>query len=54
VEVEGEEERAARSGRRLPAQGLEGSFRVERAGTLLGVYRDGAGGARAEVVLCAG
>ena len=54
VEVEGEEERAVRSGRALPAQGLEGSFRVECAGTLLGVYRDGAGLASAEVVLCAG
>jgi tRNA pseudouridine55 synthase len=54
VEVEREEERAARSGRMLPAQGLEGSFRVERAGALLAVYRDGARGARAEVVLCPG
>jgi tRNA pseudouridine55 synthase len=51
VEVDEEGELAARSGRVLPAQGLEGSFRVEREGTLLGVYRDN-GVASAEVVLC--
>jgi tRNA pseudouridine55 synthase len=52
VEVGEEGELAVRSGRALPAQGLRGSFRVEREGALLAVYRDGAGGARAEVVLC--
>jgi tRNA pseudouridine55 synthase len=51
VEVDEEGELAVRSGRVLPAQGLEGSFRVEREGALLGVYRDN-GVARAEVVLC--
>jgi tRNA pseudouridine55 synthase len=54
VEVGREGERAVRSGRALPAQGLVGSFRVEHVGTLLGVYRDADGEARAEVVLCAG
>jgi tRNA pseudouridine55 synthase len=53
VEVDEEGELAVRSGRVLPAQGLGGSFRVEREGTLLGVYRDD-GVARAEVVLCGG
>ena len=51
VEVDEEGELAVRSGRVLPAQGLGGSFRVEREGALLGVYRDD-GIARAEVVLC--
>ena len=54
VEVGREGERAVRSGRALPAQGVGGSFRVEHESTLLGVYRDAAGEARAEVVLCAG
>jgi len=54
VRVDREGERAARSGRALPAQGLGGSFQVEHEGTLLGVYRDAGGEARAEVVLCAG
>ena len=52
VEVGEEGELAVRSGRVLPAQGLEGSFRVEHGGTLLGVYRDDGSEARAEVVLC--
>jgi tRNA pseudouridine55 synthase len=50
VEVDEDGELAVRSGRMLPAQGLGGSFRVEREGVLLGVYRDD-GAARAEVVL---
>jgi tRNA pseudouridine55 synthase len=54
VEVGREEEQAVRSGRTLPTQGVVGCFRVEHDGTLLGVYRDAAGEARAEVVLCAG
>ena len=54
VEVGREGARAVRSGRALPTQGLVGSFRVEHDGTLLGVYQDAAGEARAEVVLCAG
>jgi tRNA pseudouridine55 synthase len=54
VWVDREGERAARSGRALPAQGLGCSFRVEHEGMLLGVYRDAGGEARAEVVLCAG
>lgn len=52
VEVDGEEEIAIRSGRVLRARGLEGSFRVEREGVLLAVYRDDGAEARAEVVLC--
>jgi tRNA pseudouridine55 synthase len=52
VEVDGEEEMAVRSGRVLGARGLEGSFRVEREGILLAVYRDHGAEARAEVVLC--
>lgn len=52
VEVGEEGEIAVRSGRALAAQGLCGSFRVEREGILLAVYRDGVEGARAEVVLC--
>jgi len=52
VEVGEEVELAVRSGRVLPAQGLGGSFRVEREGALLGVYRDAGVEARAEVVLC--
>ena len=53
VEVDGEEELAVRSGRTLVARGLEGSFRVERGGVLLAVYREAGAVARAEVVLCA-
>jgi tRNA pseudouridine55 synthase len=52
VEVGEEGELAVRSGRALPARGLGGSFRVERGGVLLGIYRDGEAEARAEVVLC--
>jgi tRNA pseudouridine55 synthase len=52
VEVGEEEELAVRSGRALPARGMDGSFRVERAGVLLGIYREGEAEARAEVVLC--
>jgi tRNA pseudouridine55 synthase len=53
VEVDGEEEvLAVRSGRVLRARDLEGSFRVEREGALLAVYRDDGAEARAEVVLC--
>jgi hypothetical protein len=52
VEVNGEEELAVKSGRVLGARGLEGSFRVEREGALLAVYRDDGAEARAEVVLC--
>jgi tRNA pseudouridine55 synthase len=52
VEVDGEEELAVRSGRVLGARGLEGSFRVEREGALLAVYRDDGAEAKAEVVLC--
>jgi tRNA pseudouridine55 synthase len=53
VEVDSEEELAVRSGRTLGARGLEGSFRVERGGVLLAVYREDGAEARAEVVLCA-
>jgi tRNA pseudouridine55 synthase len=52
VEVGEEVELAVRRGRVLPAQGLGGSFRVERGSALLGVYRDAGAEARAEVVLC--
>jgi tRNA pseudouridine55 synthase len=52
VEVDEEGELSVRSGRVLPARGSGGSFRVERGGVLLGVYRDDGGVARAEVVLC--
>jgi tRNA pseudouridine55 synthase len=52
VEVDGEEALAIRSGRALGARGLEGSFRVEREGALLAVYRDEGEEASAEVVLC--
>ena len=52
MEVDEEGEQAVRSGRVLPAQGIGGSFRVEREGALLGVYRDDGAEARAEVVLC--
>ncbi len=54
VETDEEGELAVRRGRALGAQGLDGSFRVERGGVLLGVYRDGGAEARAEVVLCGG
>jgi tRNA pseudouridine55 synthase len=54
VEVDEEGERAVRSGRVLPVGGMAGSFRVERGGVLLAVYRGGGEAARAEVVLCGG
>ncbi len=52
VEVDTEGEAAVASGRRLPLSGISGSFRVEREGTLLAVYRDEVEEARPEVVLC--
>ncbi len=52
VEVGADEEIAVSSGRRLPRTGFDGSFRVERGGDLLAVYRDEAEEARPEVVLC--
>jgi tRNA pseudouridine55 synthase len=52
VEVGEEDERSVRSGRPLPARGIGGSFRVEREGLLLAIYRDGDAEAKAEVVLC--
>ena len=54
MEVDGEEERAVRSGRMLPAGGMVGGFRVQHEGELLAVYRGGGETAWAEVVLCAG
>lgn len=54
VEVDEEGEDAVRSGRVLPGRGLGGSFRVEREGVLLAVYREEGAEARAEVVLCGG
>jgi tRNA pseudouridine55 synthase len=54
VEAGEEGERAVRSGRVLPVGGMVGSFRVERGGVLLAVYRGDGKAARAEVVLCGG
>ena len=55
VEVDEAEERVVCSGRALQGGGMGGSFRVQRGGELLAVYRDGGGAAaRAEVVLCGG
>jgi tRNA pseudouridine55 synthase len=54
VEVDEEGERAVRSGRVLGLGGMEGSFRVERRGKLLAVYRGEGEVSRAEVVLCGG
>jgi tRNA pseudouridine55 synthase len=54
VEVDEEGERFVRSGRVLPVGGMRGSFRVERDGVLLAVYRGEGEAARAEVVLCGG
>jgi tRNA pseudouridine55 synthase len=54
VEAGEEEERAVRSGRVLPVGGMAGSFRVERGGVLLAVYRGEGEISRAEVVLCGG
>jgi tRNA pseudouridine55 synthase len=54
VEVDEVEERAVCSGRVLPADGITGSFRVQREGVLLAVYRGAGEAAKAEVVLCGG
>ena len=54
LEVDEEGERLVASGRLLPARGMLGSFRVEREGELLAVYRGEGEVARAEVVLCGG
>lgn len=54
VEVDEEGERAVRSGRVLQFGGMAGSFRVERGGVLLAVYRGDGEASRAEVVLCGG
>ena len=55
VEADERRARAVASGRGLRvAGGLEGSFRVERGGELLAVYRAEGGRARPEVVLCGG
>ena len=54
VEVDEEGERAVRSGRMLLFGGIAGSFRVERGGMLLAVYRGDGEVSRAEVVLCGG
>ncbi len=54
MEVDEEEERAVRSGRVIPVGAMVGSFRVQRGGELLAVYRGTDGMARAEVVLCGG
>ncbi|MDQ5816860.1 MAG: tRNA pseudouridine(55) synthase TruB [Actinomycetota bacterium] len=52
--VDAEGERLVASGRVLRANGMKGSFRVEREGELLAVYRGDGEVARAEVVLCGG
>ncbi len=56
VEVSAGERFGVCNGRRLGAFGIRGGYRVEVGGELLAIYRDeeGGGGARAEVVLCAG
>lgn len=54
VEVDEEGERAVRSGRVLELGGMAGSFRVERGGMLLAIYRGDGEASRAEVVLCGG
>ncbi len=54
VEVDEEGERAVRSGRVLRLGGMAGSFRVERGGMLLAIYRGDGEVSRAEVVLCGG
>ena len=56
VKISGGERALVCNGCRLAASGIEGSYRVETSGELLAIYRDeeGAQGARAEVVLCAG
>ena len=52
VEVSAEKRRAVCSGQKLPAFGVEESYRVFAGGELLGVFRDEGDLARAEVVLC--
>jgi tRNA pseudouridine55 synthase len=54
VEVGEADERSVRSGRVLRLAGMGGSFRVERGGILLAVYRGDGEVSRAEVVLCGG
>ncbi len=54
VEVGEAEERLVRNGRPLGGPVPGGSFRVERGGEVLAVYRGNGETARAEVVLCAG
>jgi tRNA pseudouridine55 synthase len=54
VEVDERGERAVRNGRVLPLEGTVDSFRVQRGGELLAVYRGDGERARAEVVLCGG
>jgi tRNA pseudouridine55 synthase len=54
VAVDKDEERVVGSGRALRVEGMVGSFRVERGGELLAVYRGDGEVARAEVVLCGG
>ncbi|WP_228282535.1 tRNA pseudouridine(55) synthase TruB [Rubrobacter tropicus] len=53
VEVPEEARGAVCNGRKFPAFGVEGSYRVVAGGELLAVYRDEGDLARAEVVLCA-
>ena len=52
LEVDEEGELLVGSGRVLRVGGMIGSFRVERGGDLLAVYRGDGEAARAEVVLC--
>jgi len=54
VEVDEDDERAVRSGRVIRLGGMAGSFRVERGGMLLAIYRGDGKVSRAEVVLCGG
>jgi tRNA pseudouridine55 synthase len=54
LSVDAEGERLVASGRVLRADGMMGSFRVERNGELLAVYCGDGEVARAEVVLCGG
>ena len=54
LEVDDEGELLIASGRVLSGRGISGSFRVERGGELLAVYRGDGEVARAEVVLCGG
>jgi tRNA pseudouridine55 synthase len=54
VEVDEVGERAVQHGRGLRIEGTLGSFRVQRGGELVAVYRGDGEKARAEVVLCGG